>query len=394
MALASWAEMSVASCTPAPTAGKVSLRQALGSLDAGQRRTLAMMALVVIGLHVVGFLTLIFLVAPKHPHPGGAGPLTVGIGLTAYTLGLRHAFDADHISAIDNTTRKLMAEGNRPLSTGFWFSLGHSTIVFLLAFLLAIGVKSLSGPVSDHGSSLHLLAGWIGTLVSGGFLYVIAALNAVILVGIVNVFVEMRRGAYDEQALDERLNSRGLMNRFFGRMTRTVTKPSQLYPIGLLFGLGFDTASEVALLFLAAGAAGAGLPFYAILCLPVLFAAGMSLLDTIDGSFMNFAYGWAFSEPVRKVFYNITITGLSVIVALVIGTIELGGIVAQHLNAQGPFWSWFENININELGVIIVGMFVLTWVVALSIWRFGHIEERWSAQIRTAGPLPPPPGHS
>ena len=192
------------------------------------------------------------------------------------------------------------------------------------------------------------------------------------------------------------------MNRFFGRFTKTITKPWQMYPIGVLFGLGFDTATEVALLFLAAGAAGAGLPFYAILCLPVLFAAGMSLLDTIDGSFMNFAYGWAFSKPVRKVFYNITITGLSVVVALVIGTIELGGIAAQHLGAQGSFWSWFENIDINALGFIIVGLFVATWVVALSIWRFGRIEERWSAQVRTAGPgqigtvgpLPQPPGRS
>jgi high-affinity nickel-transport protein len=167
-----------------------------------------------------------------------------------------------------------------------------------------------------------------------------------------------------------------------------------MYPVGVLFGLGFDTASEVALLFLAAGAAGAGLPFYAILCLPILFAAGMSLLDTVDGSFMNFAYGWAFSKPVRKVFYNLTITGLSVMVALVIGTIELGGIVAQHLDAQGSFWVWFENIDINQLGFIIVGMFLLTWAIALSIWRFGHIEERWSTQVRTTAPLPPPPGRS
>lgn len=353
-----------------------------------------MMGTVVIGLHAVGFFLLIALVAPHHYHLGASGAFAVGTGITAYTLGLRHAFDADHISAIDNTTRKLMSEGKRPMSVGFFFSLGHSTIVFMLAFMFALGVKALNGQVKNDNSQLHNLTNWIGTGVSGIFLYVIAALNVVILLGIVKVFREMRSGGYDEAQLEHQLDTRGLMNRFFGRFTKTISSPWQMYPVGVLFGLGFDTATEVALLFLAAGAAGAGLPFYAILCLPILFAAGMSLLDTIDGSFMNFAYGWAFSKPVRKVFYNLTITGLSVMVALVIGTIELGGILAQHLDAQGSFWSWFENININELGFIIVGMFLATWAIALSIWRFGHIEERWGAQVRTGAPLPPPPGRS
>ncbi len=353
-----------------------------------------MMATVVVGLHAVGFFLLIVVVAPHHYYLGASGAFAMGTGLTAYTLGLRHAFDADHISAIDNTTRKLMGEGKRPMSVGFFFSLGHSTIVFMLAFLFAIGIKQLGGQVEHGNSQLHNLTNWIGTGVSGAFLYIIAALNLAILWGIVKVFREMRSGSYDEVQLERQLETRGLMNRFFGRFTKTIGKPWQMYPVGVLFGLGFDTASEVALLFLAAGAAGAGLPFYAILCLPVLFAAGMSLLDTIDGSFMNFAYGWAFSKPVRKVFYNLAITGLSVMVALVIGTIELGGILAQHLDAQGSFWSWFENIDINELGLIIVGMFLATWFVALSIWRFGHIEERWGARIRTVAPLPPPPGRS
>jgi len=363
------------------TAQRPGLRAFWASLDRGQRLTLLMMLLVVVGLHVIGFLTLIALVAPNHYHLGTAGAFTVGIGVTAYTLGLRHAFDADHISAIDNTTRKLMSEGKRPLSVGFWFSLGHSTIVFVLAFLLAIGIRSLSGPVKNDNSGLHQVTNWVGTLVSGSFLYVIAALNIVILLGIIKVFREMRAGTYDEEALEEQLNNRGFMNRFFGGLTKTITKPSQMYPIGVLFGLGFDTATEVALLVLAGGAAGAGLPWYAILCLPVLFAAGMSLMDSIDGSFMNFAYGWAFSKPVRKVFYNITITGLSVAVALVIGTIELGGLIAEELNLSGSFWSWFETIDINLLGFIIVGMFVATWAIALSVWRFGRIEERWSAHL-------------
>jgi nickel/cobalt transporter (NiCoT) family protein len=336
----------------------------------------------VLGLHVVGFFILIAVVAPRHYHVGASGVFGVGLGVTAYTLGLRHAFDADHISAIDNTTRKLMSEGKRPLSVGFWFSLGHSTIVFALAFLLAIGIKSLAGPVKRDDSSLHQVTGWIGTLVSGTFLYIIAALNVAILLSIVKVFRGMRRGAYDEQALEAQLDSRGLMNRFFGGMTKTITKPPQMYPIGVLFGLGFDTATEVALLVLAGGAAGAGLPWYAILCLPVLFAAGMSLLDTIDGSFMNFAYGWAFSMPVRKVYYNLTITGLSVAVALVIGTIELGGLLAEQLDLSGSFWRWFEAIDINLLGFVIVGMFVGTWGVALAIWRFGRIEERWTRDLR------------
>ncbi|HEX4465745.1 MAG TPA: HoxN/HupN/NixA family nickel/cobalt transporter [Solirubrobacteraceae bacterium] len=357
------------------------LLAALHSLDVGQRRTLALMTFVVLALHVAGFVTLILLVAPSHYRVGGAGAFTIGIGVTAYTLGMRHAFDADHISAIDNTTRKLMAEGKRPLSVGFWFSLGHSTIVFLLAFLLAIGIKSVSGPVKNDNSSLHEVTGWIGTLVSGSFLYVIAALNLVILLGIVKVFREMKRGAYDEEALEQQLNRRGLMNRFFGGLTRAITKPRQIYSVGVLFGLGFDTASEVALLVLAGGAAGAGLPWYAILCLPILFAAGMSLMDSIDGSFMNFAYGWAFSKPVRKVYYNLAITGLSVAVALVVGTIELGGLIAERLDLSGPFWGWWEGIDINVLGFIIVGMFVLTWVFALAIWRVGRIEERWSTSI-------------
>jgi nickel/cobalt transporter (NiCoT) family protein len=356
-------------------------RRARDSLDAGQWRTVAVMAAIVLGLHALGFFLLIAVVAPHHYRLGASGAFAVGTGITAYTLGLRHAFDADHISAIDNTTRKLMAEGRRPMSVGFFFSLGHSTIVFMLAFLFAIGIRALGGQVTDGSSTLHGLTSWIGTGVSGTFLYVIAALNVVILWGIVRVFMDMRAGRYDERQLEHHLDSRGLMNRLLGRFSRAITKPWQMYPVGVLFGLGFDTATEVALLFLAAGAAGAGLPFYAILCLPILFAAGMSLLDTIDGSFMNFAYGWAFSKPVRKVFYNLTITGLSVAVALVIGTIEIGGLLAQKLNAQGSFWGWLENLDINTLGFIIVGMFIATWVLALAIWHFGRIEERWDAHL-------------
>jgi high-affinity nickel-transport protein len=369
------------SATSAGAGQRHGLREFWRSLDGGQRRTLVMMICVVAALHVLGFVTLFAFVAPNKYSLGSSGIYTIGIGITAYTLGMRHAFDADHISAIDNTTRKLMNEGKRPLSVGFWFSLGHSTIVFSLAFLISVGVRALDGPVKNDSSTLHQATNYIGTGVSGIFLYIIAALNVVILFGIVKVFREMKSGKFDEEALEEQLQKRGFMNRFFGKLTKTITKPQQMYPIGVLFGLGFDTATEVALLVIAGSAGAAGLPWYAILCLPILFAAGMSLLDTIDGSFMNFAYGWAFSKPVRKVFYNMTITGLSVAVALVIGTIEIAGLIASEVNLGGAFWTWFENIDINLLGFIIVGMFIATWAIALSVWKFGHIEERWNAHL-------------
>jgi len=309
----------------------VEVQQSFGSLGARVRGSLsrrewtsiAGMTAFIIALHVIGWGLLVAVIAPHHYNLGSSGVFGVGLGLTAYTLGMRHAFDADHIAAIDNTTRKLMAEGKRPVSVGFWFSLGHSSIVFGLCLLLSLGVKALAGQVQNDSSALHKTTGLIGTAVSGTFLYLIAALNLAVLVGILKVFRQMRTGAYDEAALEHQLNNRGLMNRILGGATRAVRKPWHMYPVGLLFGLGFDTATEVGLLVLAGGAAAFDLPWYAIVVLPVLFAAGMSLLDTADGCFMNFAYGWAFSKPVRKVYYNITITGLSVAVAFIIGTIEL-----------------------------------------------------------------------
>ena len=334
------------------------------------------MSAAVIGLHVIGWGVLLAIVVPHH-YGIGTQTFGVGIGLTAYTLGARHAFDADHISAIDNTTRKLMADGKRPLSTGFWFSLGHSTVVFVLSLLLAVGIRAIIGPVRNGGSSLHQITNLVGTGVSGAFLYLIAAINLAVLIGILRVFNELRHGRFDEKTLEAHLNERGFINRFFGKMMRSIRTPGQMYGVGLLFGLGFDTATEVAFLVLAGTGAASGLPWYAILCLPVLFAAGMSLLDTIDGSFMNFAYGWAFSNPVRKVYYNITITGLSVTVALLIGTAELAGLFAQEFSLGGPFWSWVEGLNINTLGFFIVGLFVATWAVALIAWRVLRLEHRF-----------------
>ncbi|WP_199815466.1 HoxN/HupN/NixA family nickel/cobalt transporter [Streptomyces griseus] len=364
---------------PATTAeGGFSWRRIRASLTRQEWASLAGMAGLVLALHVIGWFTLVVIVAPEH-HSLGTRTFGVGVGVTAYTLGMRHAFDADHIAAIDNTTRKLMGDGQRPLSVGFWFSLGHSSIVFVLAFLLSIGVKALAGPVTDHDSALHGVTGWIGTTVSGAFLYVIAVLNLVILVGIWKVFRRMRTGHFDEAALEEHLDHRGFMNRVLGRLTKSITKPWQMYPLGMLFGLGFDTATEIALLVLAGSGAVSGLPWYAILCLPVLFAAGMSLLDTIDGSFMNFAYGWAFSQPVRKVYYNLTVTGLSVAVALLIGTVELLGLVAEKAHLRGPFWDWVSGLDLNVLGYVVVVLFFATWVVALLVWKLARIEEKWTA---------------
>ncbi len=344
---------------------------------------IAGMAAVVIGLHVVGWLTLLLLVVPGE-HGMGPQAFGVGVGVTAYTLGLRHAFDADHIAAIDNTTRKLMADGRRPLSVGFFFSLGHSTVVFVLALLIAGGVRAVAGPVTDDGSTLHAVTGLVGTSVSGTFLYVIAALNLAVLVGLVRMFRALRRGRLDEAELEAQLDRRGLMNRILGRVTRAIRAPWQMYPLGILFGLGFDTATEIALLFLAAGAAGADVPWYAILCLPVLFAAGMSLLDTIDGSFMNVAYGWALSEPVRKIYFNIAITALSVAVAFLVGSVELLGVLAEQLRLEGDFWDWVAGLDLNLVGYAVVALFVLTFAVAAALWRFGRIEQRWSAGLRAA----------
>jgi high-affinity nickel-transport protein len=338
-------------------------------------------------LHVVGFGILLVLVVPEH-YKVGTGLFGLGTGITAYTLGLRHAFDADHIAAIDNTTRKLMAEGKRPLSVGFWFSLGHSSVVVFLTLLLSLGLKAVGAELTDESSSLHQYGGLVGTLVSGGFLYLLGIINLVVLVGILRVFREMRRGRFDEAALEDQLNSRGLMNRILGPALRAVRQPWQIYPVGLLFGLGFDTVTEVALLVIAGTSVAAGLPWYAIMCLPILFAAGMSLLDTIDGSFMNFAYGWAFSKPVRKVYYNITITGLSVAVALLVGTVELLAILADKLGLSGGFWDWVTGIDLNTIGFVIVGLFIAVWVLALAVWKFGRIEQRWSAGLRTPAEEP------
>ena len=360
------------------------LARARRSLSRGEWIALGGMATFVLLLHLVGWGVLAFIVAPQHYQVDGTSVFGLGLGVTAYTLGMRHAFDADHIAAIDNTTRKLMAEGRRPLSVGFWFSLGHSSIVFGLVLVLSLGVKALVGQVENESSTLQQTTGLIGTAVSGAFLLLIGILNLIVLREILDVFRRMRHGDYDEAQLEEQLNRRGLMNRILGGVTKAVRKPWHMYPVGLLFGLGFDTATEVSLLVLAGGAAAFNLPWYALLTLPVLFAAGMSLLDSIDGCFMNFAYGWAFSKPVRKVYYNITITGLSVAVALIIGGIEVLGLLTDKLGIESGPLAWIGDLDLNIVGYAIVALFVLTWVIALAIWKYAHIEEKWSSSVRAS----------
>jgi nickel/cobalt transporter (NiCoT) family protein len=336
------------------------------------------MALTVLAINALGWAIFIVTVLPHHFAYARLG-VGVGVAVTAWTLGARHAFDADHISAIDNVTRKLMSENKRPLGTGFFFSLGHSTIVVAVGAGLSIAAKAVLGAMVNPSSTYETLGGMLGTLVSAGFLYLIAALNLVVLAGIARVFRDLRRGRYSEEELEAQLQARGLMWRFFGRFMRAINHTPQMFLVGLVFGIGFDTATEVLLLTATAYAATSGLPWYAVLALPVLFAGGMTLFDTLDGCFMNFAYGWAFARPVRKVYYNLVITGLSIAAAFLIGTIEILGILTGELHLRGAGWSFLANFDINRAGFIIAGLFGVTWAVAVAVWHFGGIEARWSA---------------
>ncbi|MFE6863717.1 HoxN/HupN/NixA family nickel/cobalt transporter [Nocardia sp. NPDC057668] len=340
------------------------------------------MGLAVAALHVLGWGTLLLFVVPGHYQVQGA-VFGVGLGVTAYTLGMRHAFDADHIAAIDNTTRKLVAEHGRERThtVGFWFALGHSSIVFLMVGLLALGVRALIGPLEDENSSLQTWTGLWGTSVSGLFLIAIGLLNLAALLGIWKVFRRMRAGELDEERLERALDNRGLLNRVLGPVVRLVRKPWQMYPVGLLFGLGFDTVTEVGLLVIAGGAAATGLPWYSILVLPVLFSAGMTLFDALDGSFMSYAYDWAFARPVRKIYYNLVITGLSVAVALLIGVQEIISIFVERLDITSGFVGWIGNLDLGDLGFVIVGLFAGTWAVAIAVWRFTDVETRWERDL-------------
>jgi len=293
-----------------------------------------------------------------------SNPALAGLGVLAYTFGLRHAFDADHIAAIDNTTRKFLQDGKRSLGVGFFFSLGHSSVVFALASSLAVAAATVKAKIPTFQSWGSV----VGTGVSGIFLLLIGLLNLAVLLDIGRIFGEMRRNGLDEERLEERLLDRGLMSRgLLRKLGGRVRSSWHMYPLGILFGLGFDTATEIGLLGLSAGAATKHVPFLAVLSLPLLFAAGMSLMDTADGAFMAHAYGWAFSNPVRKIYYNLTVTTLSVAVALGIGAVEIVQVAARA--------TW---IDFNMLGYLIVGAFVLTWAASAVVWKTARIEERWS----------------
>jgi high-affinity nickel-transport protein len=325
-------------------------------------------------LHIAGWGLLLAYAAQ---HPG-----FLALGGLAYTFGLRHAFDADHISAIDNTTRKLLQQGDKPVGVGFFFSLGHSTVVFLIAVGLGLAVKSLVQGVVGGNGELRSVGGAVGTLVSGSFLVLIGIMNLVILLDIIRVYRKMHRGEYTREGLETELVAGGLMTRVFGRMFRLVSRSWHMYPIGFLFGLGFDTASEVALLAISAGAAAQGLPFTAVISLPLIFAAGMSLMDTTDGAFMSKAYSWAFASPIRKVFYNLTVTALSVFVALFVGVVELSQIFIHIAGLHGTVWDAVANFDlIGKAGYVIVGAFVLAWAGAFAIYKVRRIDERWAATV-------------
>lgn len=345
----------------------------------------------VVFLHLVGFGVFFVLVAPQHLQLGSA-VYGVGVAITAYVLGVKHAFDADHIAAIDNTTRKLVDLKRSAAAVGLYFSLGHSTVVFLMAALLAFGVSWAVG-LTDDGNGVRNALGLFGTMVSGVFLIIIGIINAIAFIGIWRVWRASRDGELNDSAFEKHLEGRGFLNRILGPMLRTIDRPGKMYAVGFLFGLGFDTASEIALLVLAGTGAATGLPWYAVLCLPVIFAAGMSLFDTLDSSVMVRAYSWASINPIRKVYYSLTVTGISVMVAVIIGGIELVGLLNEKLGLQDPLTGWVAGIELENIGYIIVGSLVLAWLVSTAYWKLGRVEERWTGRPAANPSLVDEPTH-
>jgi high-affinity nickel-transport protein len=312
----------------------------------------------------------------------------LGLAPIAYGFGLRHAVDPDHIAAIDNTTRKLMQDGKRPVGVGFFFSLGHSTVVFALSVLIALSASY----VKTNLPNMRLVGGVIGTAVSGGFLVIIATINAVVFWDIYKTWRKVvKGGTYDEQTLDEYLSNRGLLARLFRPMLKVVSNSWNMYPIGLLFGLGFDTASEVGILGMSATAGVGGMPVWYILLLPLLFVAGMSLVDTTDGVAMLGAYGWAFVRPVRKLYYNMNITLISILVALVIGGIEVLQVIGTETGATGGIWDWAANVPFSILGFYIIGIFLGSWIISMVVYKLRGID-KMDDELRLAGATVQLPG--
>ena len=342
---------------------------------------------------VVSFLILIWVSTTVGSASFDSGAAGYGLitfftaGLLAYTFGLRHAVDADHIAAIDNTTRKLLQEGKRPLTVGTWFSLGHSTIVFALA----VGIIVAADAVNSAIPAIQQIGSILGTLISGVFLVIIGLVNLIVAVEIYRIFQKLKRGQLSERDLEQQLAKRGFMNRYFGRLFHVIERPRQMYPVGVLFGLGFDTASEIFLLAITAVVALAGAPLYIALVLPLLFTCGMVLIDTVDGITMRFAYGWAFYRPLRKVFYNLTVTIISVLVAFAVGGVELIQVLATELGWSGSFWDGFENLDFEILGYFVIATFVITWGAATAYYRYKRYDQvGFAGDVRSTGPGPPP----
>ncbi|WP_425800457.1 HoxN/HupN/NixA family nickel/cobalt transporter [Desulfitobacterium sp. Sab5] len=319
-------------------------------------------AVIVALFHLIG-TTLLLINARQYPQ-------MIGFGFLAYTLGLRHAFDADHIAAIDNTVRKLIQQKEDPAGVGFFFSLGHSSVVFIMAVLTAFSMNWAEA----HIPHIKDIGSIIGTAVSGGFLILIGMLNLYLWFDIYRVFINSRREEFDDQHLEELLLNRGFFSRLCGSLYSFINKSWHVYPLGFLFGLGFDTASEVALLAISANVIAQSIPITLVICLPILFAAGMSLLDTADGIFMSTAYNWASITPLRKTYYNLSVTGISVVAALGIGFIELTQVFAPKFGLNSGIWGWMQNIDIGSIGYLMVTLFILLWGLSFIIWKFLRLE--------------------
>jgi len=322
---------------------------------------------------------------------GQVSPVLNGLGIVAYVLGLRHGVDADHIAAIDNTTRKLLQQGKPRFTVGTWFSLGHSTIVVGLIAAMVFVTRAVVGQIP----LLQSVGSIFGTLVSGTFLFVIGFINLLVVFGVYRLFKQARAGNMEEEELEEYMQNRGFLNRFFRPLFKFVSDAWQIYPIGVLFGLGFDTATEVALIAISVGVGvSSAIPLWQILVLPLLFTCGMVLTDTTDGVTMRFAYGWAFLTPLKKVYYNLTVTVMSVLVAFVIGGVELMQVLSVEFDVSGPVWSWFNNLDFETTGFVIVGVFVATWAGAYAIWKHKKYGEYPSSVLARppASLVPEQPG--
>jgi high-affinity nickel-transport protein len=344
-------------------------------LSGGEKVRIVLLYGIIVAVTVFGFLMSFAI--------GRIAIVLAGLGLVSYVFGLRHGVDADHIAALDNTTRKLLQEKKRPLAVGTWFSLGHSTIVVGLIIALVFATRAVSATVPE----LQAAGNVFGTLISGGFLWIIGLVNVIIVVGVYRIFKTMKEGKADQAELDRLMENRGFLNRYFHPLFKIVKKPWQIYPIGVLFGLGFDTATEVALIAISVGVGvSTSIPVYYILVLPLMFTCGMVLVDTTDGLLMRVAYGWAFLHPLRKVYYNLTVTIISVMVAWVVGSIELLQVLSTELNLTGGFWIWVQGLDFEAIGYGIVGLFVVSWVVSMAYWRLNRFEQKYS--VVAAGSAP------